>query len=107
MKRIENLRNKTNKKLDFRLKNEFLQNQIEYDINFFNCRVSTGTLGQLGINLDEIRKTLAQNHAILEQRDEDILKAMVERRLKRLRSIELIKEKKLKKAEYEASLKFW
>ena len=46
MKRIENLRNKTNKKLDFRLKNEFLQNQIEYDINFFNCRVSTGTLGQ-------------------------------------------------------------
>ena len=56
MKRVEKLRQRTNQKLDFRVKNEFLQNQIENDINFFNCRVS---MTKLGIDIDEIRKTLA------------------------------------------------
>ena len=63
--------------------------------------------GQLGINIDEIRKMLAQNNAILQQRNEERLNALVERRKARFRSIELARIEELKQAEYEASLKFW
>lgn len=61
----------------------------------------------MGINIDEIRKMLAQNNAILQQRNEEMLNALVERRKARFRSIELARLEELKQAEYEASLKFW
>lgn len=41
-KRIDNLRKNTSMKLDFRMKDQYLQSAIENDINFFDCRVSTG-----------------------------------------------------------------
>lgn len=61
-KRVDNLRERANIKIDFRTKNKFIQNQIENDINFFNCRYNKN----VEMDLDEIRKILTENNKILE-----------------------------------------